>query len=89
MVVAPTRPVPGLGYTGPVPPEVYEILGVAWEQPLAVQADYARANAPFVALAASLGWISNVRPGGQSYDRYWRITAVGIHALRTDTATSL
>jgi hypothetical protein len=86
MPVAPTRPTPGPGYSGPVPSEVWEILGVSWEHPIAVQSDYARANAPFIALAASLGWISNVRPDCMSFGRHWLVTAVGIHALRTATS---
>lgn len=72
----------GVGYLGPIPADMWELLETVWESPLAVSSNIAREHAPLVALAASLGWLSTVQPSGQSYGRLWRITAEGLVALR-------
>lgn len=53
----------------------------AHERGVAVQSNFARALSPQVALAASLGWITTVDPGGRTYSRIWRITVAGLTAL--------
>jgi len=68
------------GYLGPVPPEVWEVLRQAWEVGIFVSSDGARALAPYVALAASMGWISNVSLDGLSFNRVWNATAEGVAA---------
>lgn len=52
-----------------------------WEAPVALASNYARDNLKVVALCASLGWISSVRPDGHAYTGHWRLTAAGVTAL--------
>jgi hypothetical protein len=69
------------GYLGPIPPEVWEVVRQAWEVGIYVSSDGARVLAPYVALAASIGWISNVSLDGLSFNRVWNVTAEGVAAL--------
>lgn len=69
------------GYTGKVPPDVWNLLGLAWEDGIAVSANVAREYATEIALAASLGWISTVSLDGHRYLRVWNVTAEGVSAL--------
>jgi hypothetical protein len=71
----------GRGYLGPLPSEVWEVVAVAWEAGIAVSSNYAREHSAVVALAASLGWISNVALDGKTYLRHWNVTAEGVTAL--------
>lgn len=49
---------------------------------IAVSSNMARELAPYVALAASLGWISTVSTDGLHFTRTWNTTAEGVHALK-------
>jgi hypothetical protein len=68
-------------YLGELPGLIWEVLRLANENRLSVQSDLARSYAPEVALAASLGLISNVDTDYSKYMRSWRITAAGLYAL--------
>lgn len=68
-------------YHGPLPPNIWLVVTYAHEQGIAVQSNFARAFSAEVALAASLGWITTVDPGGQTFGRIWRITIAGLTAL--------
>lgn len=72
----------GQGYFGPLPPELWTLLALAERYPLACSSNYARARAPLVALAASMGWVSTITPDGHGYGREWRVTPEGAFALR-------
>jgi hypothetical protein len=83
MAQARSRPRVGIGYVGPVPPEVWPLLRLAHEQGFAVSSNTAREYAVEVALAASLGWLSVVTLEGDSYTRIWNVTMEGLSAYRT------
>jgi hypothetical protein len=70
-------------YLGPIPPEVWEVLSQAWDAPIYIASNFAREHRHEVALAASIGWISNVKPDGLSYSPAWHLTASGALALET------
>ena len=72
----------GIGYYGKVPPEVWTVLEQAYDGSIYLKSDFARAFAPGVATAASLGWITNINIDGLSLMPYWVITAEGLHAYR-------
>lgn len=57
------------------------MLEVAWENPFALSSNFARSYTKMVALAASLGWLSSIRPDGHDYDTSWHLTAAGLTAL--------
>lgn len=57
-----------------------------WEQPLALESNYARANRNEIAALASLGYISVIAPDGLSFMREWHITAPGLVALKHHAA---
>ena len=57
------------------------MLDEAWECPFFIASDFARANRHAVALAASLGWISNIKPDGLAYSPCWHLTHAGALAL--------
>lgn len=77
-----------LRYRGDYPEELWAVLQLAHSRYISVQGDHARLYAPEVALAASLGWLSNVAPDGASYSNKWRITASGLTALETIRETT-
>lgn len=54
----------------------------AWQAPIAIEANYARAHRNEIALLASLGYLSVIAPDGLTYSRMWHITAEGLYALR-------
>lgn len=64
-----------------IPPEVFEVLEEVHEAPLSIQSNFARAYAPFVAAAASLGWITTMSPRTGTFGRYWLISPQGATAL--------
>lgn len=64
-----------------VPPEVFEVLEEVHEAPLSVQSNFARAFAPFIAAAASLGWITSLTPRANTFGRVWLLTPAGTTAL--------
>jgi hypothetical protein len=68
-------------YSGDYPPHLWAVLSIAHDRFVSVQGDWARALAPEVALAASLGWLSNILPDRETYDNKWRITPAGLTAL--------
>lgn len=51
------------------------------QQPLHLQSNFAREYSAHVATAASLGWITNIRPGSGQWLRAWLITPQGTAAL--------
>lgn len=77
----------GVGYLGPIPEDVWTLLEIAWETPIAVSSNLAREHAPLIAFAASLGWLSTIQPNGQAFSRLWRITSEGLVAFRHRTLT--
>lgn len=72
----------GSGYHGPIPDEVWEVVSEAYNSGIATSSNLARTAAPWIGLAASLGWISTVTLDGQHYGRIWRATFEGLSALR-------
>lgn len=84
--IARSRASPGSGFHGPLPQDIWEVIGQAWEKPFAISGDFARLNAPMVALAASLGWISTITPDGSGITRRWHATAEGLTAMRRPEA---
>lgn len=70
-----------LNYTGDVPAELWEVLVAVWKRPLSLQSDYSRQNSLMVALAASMGLISTVKPDGSGYTAFWHLTTSGLTAL--------
>lgn len=77
-----SRPKVGMGYFGPIPLEVWNVIEQAHGHGFTCSSNYARQYAPYVALAASLGWISNVSSDGQSFLPIWNSTAEGVNALK-------
>lgn len=71
-----------LSYLGHLPEGLWDVLTVAWEANISIQGDFARSHASEVALAASLGWLSNISPDGLTFSRHWRITAPGLTAIK-------
>ena len=84
-MVGRSRASAGTGYLGPIPDAVWEVLQVAWSAPIFIAGNYARSMSPSVAFAASMGWLSNITPDGQSYSRQWHITKEGLMALQTSS----
>lgn len=66
-----------------IPEEALEIAGVAYLKPFLTKSDYARQHATMVALAASLGLITCLYPGGAAYGNTWRTTRRGLRLLET------
>ena len=62
--------------------ELGEVLRRAHRSPFALQSDFARANAPLVAYAASVGYLSSILPTGVP-GTTWHITAAGLRHLET------
>lgn len=80
-----SRAVAGIGYLGPIPPRVWDILTKAWAAPIYLASNYARENSIPVAFAASMGWLSTIAPDGKSYSRQWHLTKEGLLALETSS----
>lgn len=72
----------GVGYTGKIPPLVWEVLERASAGCIYLRSDFARAYAPEIAAAASLGWISSVHISGTSFQPFWLVTLEGLAAYR-------
>lgn len=70
---------PGPTLTETAEAALVDILDSIHTRPLAVQADYARSRALWVAAAASLGFISTTTPAG--FARTWRVTSRGLRFL--------
>ena len=77
-----SRTVAGVGYFGPVPVTVWEVLEQAWEHPFSVASNLAREQAVAVSFAASMGWLSTISPTGATFTRLWHITPEGEITLR-------
>lgn len=71
----------GRGYLGPIPKLIFKLLTKAWEDGITTSSNYARQNAPQIALAASAGWISNVTLDGKRFTNRWNITAQGVNLV--------
>ena len=78
-----SRPKRGVGYFGPYPEALREVLEQASRQGFAVASNFSREFSTEVALAASLGWISTVSHDGRSCGRTWNVTLEGQSALRS------
>lgn len=76
------RPKVGLGYYGKIPPQVWAVLEKAYAGSIYLSSDFARSEAPWVAAAASMGWISSIHIDGLEFMPMWVITAEGLHAYR-------
>lgn len=72
-----------MGYFGPLPDDMEEVLDRAWTASISIASNYARAHLATLALAASLGWVSTVHPDGQEFTSAWRITASGLSYFQT------
>lgn len=70
-------------YLGEIPEDLWHVLQEAWDQPIYIASNFARQHRHEVALAASIGWISNVRPDGLSYSPCWHLTHAGALALES------
>lgn len=53
-----------------------DLLWHIYDNPIKVQSDYARAHASYIAMAASLGYITSEIKG--HFTREWRITSDGL-----------
>lgn len=82
MGLARSRHKVGTGYTGPIPDECWDVVREAHDNGISVSSNLAREASAWIALAASLGWISTVTLDGQHYGRVWRTTFEGLSALR-------
>lgn len=51
-----------------------------WRNTVTTKSDFAREYADYVAMAASLGWITT-RIAGEVFGRQWTVTAKGMGAL--------
>jgi hypothetical protein len=69
-----------VGYTGPIPPGIYGVLERAHSGCIYLRSDHARSDAHLIALAASLGWITNIHINGTEFLPFWVITQEGLHA---------
>lgn len=58
------------------------MLDRCWFDPPSIQSNFARERAPFIALAASLGWISIIAPDGLTLSRSWHVSHHGLVAYR-------
>lgn len=76
-----SRPNTGSGYTGTIPPDIWDTLRHVWSECPRCSSNFSREHAPEVAFLASLGWISTIAPDGLDYRRDWRVTAEGLFAL--------
>ena len=85
MPLARSRTTPGVGYRARIPQGVWDVMAHVWAHPITVSSNYARERAEWVALAASLGWISTIAPDGSTHVRSWRLTKEGLMALETST----
>lgn len=65
-----------------MPDEVWEVLDRCWYHPPSIQSNYSRERAQFIALAASLGWVTIIAPDGYSLSRYWHVTHHGLVAYQ-------
>lgn len=65
-----------------IPEHLWAVLGKAWIRPLSLQSDFTRQHSREVALAASLGYISTLTPDGKDHLASWRITELGLRALK-------
>jgi len=81
-MVGRSRPKAGRGYVGAIPEAVYGVVLKAWASPFSVQSNYAREAAIEVALAASMGWITNIAPDGLSFTRQWHTTPEGLVSVQ-------
>jgi len=81
--LATNRPIAGSGIKGNPPDTIWPVLFRAWEHPFSVSSNFARENALAVATAASLGWISNIRPDGLELSRKYHLTLAGAAVLQS------
>lgn len=77
----------GVGYVGPLPTELYEVVATCHSPGVAVSSNYARERSTYLALAASIGWVSTVSLDGHSFGRVWHATLEGLHALTSRIST--
>lgn len=65
---------------------LFPVLHRAWSRGFKSKSNFARANAPAVAAAASCGLITSLEPGG-AFGEVWHVTQAGIahmHKLADD-----
>ena len=68
-----------------IPKLMLKVIEQAYAQPFSIQSNYARANAFFVASAASLGYITTKSSArGGTYGSLWRPTKAGLHFLEKE-----
>lgn len=60
---------------------MWALLEHAYVEPIYISSNRAREDAIPLALAASLGWLSNIHPHGKSYGRTWHVTSAGYTML--------
>lgn len=59
-----------------------QVLHTVWTCQVTTKSDFARENADYIAMAASMGLIST-RIMSHVYGRQWQVTAKGLNALET------
>lgn len=57
-----------------------KVVRKAWRAPFTVSCDFARSNAPFVAMAACKGLITT-RVKSEVYGRTWHVTTAGLRTI--------
>lgn len=62
-----------------LPPGVLQVLLQAWRSPFTTKSDFARSEAPLVALCACAGLLTTTTHDPQEpWGPYWRVTAKGL-----------
>jgi hypothetical protein len=74
-------PSTGSSSSGGIGRRLTDVLATAWHSPFTVKSDFARAQAVFIAMAASDGLITTREAAGL-YGNVWRITQRGLERLR-------
>lgn len=67
----------------PLGQRLIRVLERAWSSPFTTKSDFAKAEADWVAIAASLGFITTYQPSGR-FGRIWRVTPRGASFLFTE-----
>lgn len=68
-------------YIGKVPSGVWHVTQMAHSPGFSISSNLAREFAREVAMAASMGWITVIRPDGRRALKFWNITEAGLTAI--------
>ena len=71
----------------PTEDDIQFVVAAAYQNPFTVSSNFARSEAPEVAAASSMGYITTMESPGL-YGRRWRATPTGIHFIHKEQKTS-